>query len=290
MAKKLKDIEITHISLVKAGANNKTFIYKSIKDEPSYENIVSIAKQNDEQGIVYGIVYEPDTVDAHGDFTTADEIKKAAYNFMKALNNRNVDKEHTFKSEDAYVAESWLIRKGDSLFPEAKEGTWAVAIQLESDAIKKSVKDGELKGLSMAGKAVKEEVQKSGEDKNITEIIKSAIASVFKSFEGKKTPELNKEEIEKAIKGELEPLIKERDTLNGEVEKLKSNLAKSESERKELVTAITMSKQDTDPVTVDQNDAVAIAKAATELVKKESEKGNVLSVADAVMQLTKEKK
>jgi ABC-type molybdate transport system substrate-binding protein len=83
MAKKLKDIEITHISLVKAGANNKTFIYKSIATEPTYDRVVNIVKQDNEKGIVYGIVYEPDTVDAQGDFTTSEEIQKASYNFMK---------------------------------------------------------------------------------------------------------------------------------------------------------------------------------------------------------------
>lgn len=287
MAKKLKDIEITHISLVKAGANNKTFIYKSKEADPAYENIVQIAKQDTEKGIVYGIVYEPDTVDAQGDFTTAEEIQKAAYNFMKSLNNRNVDKNHTFKSEDAYVAENWIVRKGDTLFPNAKEGAWAVAIQLESDTIKKSVKDGELKGLSMAGTAIKEDVQKAGDDKGVIETIKSIFTSVAKSFAGDKnnTGELNKEAIEKAIKEQLEPILKEKTELTAKLTKAQSDVTALTKERDELKVLLTKSKQTTEPAT-DMSKVETIVKAAREYVKKEAEAGNFVSIAEAVMKVT----
>ena len=37
--------------------------------------------ESDEQKLVYGIVYEPDVPDAHGDYMTAEEIEKAAHGF-----------------------------------------------------------------------------------------------------------------------------------------------------------------------------------------------------------------
>ena len=43
---------------------------------------IFIEKSKDEQ-IVYGIVYEPDTVDSQGDQANAEEIRKAAYSFME---------------------------------------------------------------------------------------------------------------------------------------------------------------------------------------------------------------
>ncbi|MDR1008022.1 MAG: XkdF-like putative serine protease domain-containing protein [Campylobacteraceae bacterium] len=288
MAKKLKNIEITHISLVKAGANNRTFIYKSKAADPAYENIVQIAKQDVEKGIVYGIVYEPDTVDAQGDFATAEEIQKAAYGFMKALNNRNVDKNHAFKGVDAYVAESWIVRKGDTLFPDAKEGTWAVAIQLESDAIKKSVKNGEFEGLSMAGTAIKEDVQKAADDKGVVETIKSIFTSIAKSFASEKNTagELNKEEIEKAIKEQLEPILKEKTELQTKLTKAESDVTVLTKERDELKVLLTKSKQATEP-SPDTSKVETIIKAAREYIKKEAEEGNTVSVAEAVMKVTK---
>ncbi|MGQ7174092.1 XkdF-like putative serine protease domain-containing protein, partial [Escherichia sp. R-CC3] len=41
-----------------------------------------IKSDDEEKRLVYGIVYEPDTLDAHGDFTDAETIEKAAHEFM----------------------------------------------------------------------------------------------------------------------------------------------------------------------------------------------------------------
>ncbi len=158
---KLSNIAITHISLVKSGANGKSIIYKSADTDAPYENRISIKKTDEEQGVVYGIVYSPDEVDSQGDMTDVSEIKKAAYAFMKAKNVGNVDVNHDFNNTDAFVAESWIVKGGDEIFPDEKQGSWAVAIQLESEELKKMAKDGEIAGLSMAGTAEKTEVAKA---------------------------------------------------------------------------------------------------------------------------------
>ncbi len=46
-----------------------------------------LAKEADAQKLVYGIVYEPDTVDAHEDFMTAAEIEKVAHGFLKGYSS-----------------------------------------------------------------------------------------------------------------------------------------------------------------------------------------------------------
>lgn len=137
MAKRLKDIKITHISLVKEGANGKSFIYKG---EDGYFCNVQIAKSDEEKGVVYGIVYSPDEIDSQGDSATKEEIEKAAFLFMKNLNINNVDKNHDFKPVGAFVCESWIVKSGDPLFGEEKVGSWAVGIKLESDDLKTAVK------------------------------------------------------------------------------------------------------------------------------------------------------
>lgn len=150
----LSNIVITHLSLVKSGANGKQIIYKSAKEQGAYENTFTIAKTDSEEGTVTGIVYAPDQIDSQGDTATAEEIKKAAYGFMKSKNIDNVDREHDFSRVDAFVAQSWIVQKGDPLFPD-DEGAWAVTIQLESDELKELAKSGQIAGLSMAGEALK---------------------------------------------------------------------------------------------------------------------------------------
>lgn len=253
---KLTDIAVTHISLVKAGANGKSIIYKSSDKEPSFTRQIEIKKSDDEKGIVYGIVYAPDQIDTDGEYTDSDEIIKAAYAFMKARNTTNVDQQHDFNNVDAFVAESWIVKANDSVFPDEPVGAWAVAIQLESDELKKGVKNGEIAGISMAGTAVKKEVEepavvkadtKSFSMDDVIEMFKKVFsrtsvsidgyvynddANVIKSKEGDET--LKKDEIEKTIKDEIEkavkPLTDENKTLKKENAELKDQLKKSKQD------------------------------------------------------------
>jgi len=246
--KRLTDMEVTHISLVESAANKKTVIYKSSDDTPSYAKDITFKKSDKKKGVVYGIVYSPNEEDTQGDIATADEITKAAYFFMKARNTANVDKQHSFEKEDAFVAESWITKENDPVFPDEPVGSWAVAIKLESDELKKAVEDGELNGISMAGTAKKEETQKA-DDKtfSLNELIdtfKKVFSSTHVNISGSAYTDLNKskgeendmkkDEIEKAIKDEIK---KEVDPLNSKIEVL-------EKENTELKEQLKKSKQD----------------------------------------------
>lgn len=162
MPRKLSEINVDWISLVKAGANGKTVILKG-KENPVFDKEIALVK-SDIEGVVYGIVYAPGEVDSQGDFAEAGEIKKAAYGFMKGLGARNVDANHDSSKRPAYVAESWIVKQGDPVFPDEKEGSWAVAIQLEDQGLITAVQKGEIRGLSMAGQATAEDVDEPGDD------------------------------------------------------------------------------------------------------------------------------
>lgn len=151
MPNKLVNLEVHYLSLVKQGANRREIIWKAVDSNPDWVREVPIRKTDAEKRMVYGVVYAPDEIDAHGDFTTADEIEKAAYGFMKNLRLRQIDKDHSFDPAPAYVAESWLVRAPDPLFQEEKEGAWAVGIKIEDDSLWEAVKGGEYKALSLAG-------------------------------------------------------------------------------------------------------------------------------------------
>lgn len=155
MPVRLKNIVISFISLVKAGANNRKIIIKAIDGEPSVEFKAPIMKIDEDGRRFYSVVYAPDEEDLQGEFASAEDIQKAAYDFMKNLRAINIDKNHSFESEQAFVAESWLIRKNDPMFPEEKEGSWAVGIIVEDDDVWKEIIDGEIEAVSMGGIADK---------------------------------------------------------------------------------------------------------------------------------------
>ncbi len=284
--RRLTDISVSHISLVKAGANGRTFLFKSKDEEPKHEVLVKFTKQDDVKGIVYGIVYEPEKVDSQGDIANADEIEKAAYAFMKARNTLNVDKEHDFSNVGAFVAESWIVKANDPIFSDAV-GAWAVAIKVEDEALKADIKKGDIAGLSMAGSAKTEAI--SEESGNILKSIKEGFDNFVKSFE--KTAEsmsqtITKDEINTLLKSQLEPILKEKETLKVELKKAKDDLVALTKEKDDLVAELKKSKQETDPTKIDTTNAEEIAKSAQELIKKEADAGRKLSVADAVAQLT----
>lgn len=102
--------------------------------------------------IIKAAVYVPYLVDTQGDWSTPEEIEAASYKFMKEQRTPNVDTHHDFQKVDAYVCESY-IAKNDPDFP--VDGTWIVAIKIEDPEIWKSVEEGEIAGISMAGTAIR---------------------------------------------------------------------------------------------------------------------------------------
>lgn len=158
MPNRLKDLEVEFISLVRSPANGLPLVLKQVGSR-----VFQLEKMDEERQVAYGIVYAPEMVDAQNDFADRFEIEKAAYRFMKAKRQDQVDQNHDFEPiKGAYIAESWLVKGGDPWFP--MEGAWAVGIKVEDPTVWAALKNGELQGLSMAGGAVREEVAKEGDD------------------------------------------------------------------------------------------------------------------------------
>lgn len=165
----LRNMKIQFISLVKEGANKRSIIFKSGEEDPPIMFEIPIKKIDEENRRFYSIVYAPDDVDTQGEFTTAPEIQKASYDFMKNLRLHNLDRNHdNAPTGDAFVAESWLLKEKDPIFPEDPAGSWAVGIIVESEELWKTVKSGEINALSMGGSGEKipdQEIGKQFEEK-----------------------------------------------------------------------------------------------------------------------------
>lgn len=171
--------KITHVSYVDKAANQKQFFFmKSEKENDFEKQIKVIVKADDAQRLVYGIVYEPNVADAHGDYMTPEEIEKAAHGFLKDA--REIDKQHDFQGGVGEVVESYIapsdFEMGDELI---KKGSW-VLVTKASDEIWEQIQKGEITGYSMAGTAdigKQEDHKPASDEKGLFSLLKNFFLS-----------------------------------------------------------------------------------------------------------------
>ncbi|HEX2868796.1 MAG TPA: XkdF-like putative serine protease domain-containing protein [Ignavibacteriales bacterium] len=182
--RRLLDADVTFISLCGKGANKKTLIYKSQNTQaPTLQKTVQIKKVDSDEHKVYCIVYSPDETDSQGDTADKTAIEKMAYGFMKSGRNKNVDQDHDFTPDEGFIAESWILKTSDPVFPLEKEGSWAVCIKVENEETWQMVKDGEITGISMAAIAQVEEIPDETTDATVNKSTKqNKTGVVMKTF------------------------------------------------------------------------------------------------------------
>ena len=162
-ANEISDAKIAIISLVDRAANQQKFLIdKADNYNANFTMTGEILKADCEKHTVTGIVYEPDTEDAQGDFMTAEEIEKAAHYFLK--NSGKVDIQHSFKEEESAVVVESYVTKSDGVINghDVKKGTWIATVEINNDEIFKDIEDGKITGFSMGGtgKYTENEIQK----------------------------------------------------------------------------------------------------------------------------------
>ncbi|MGN7326578.1 XkdF-like putative serine protease domain-containing protein [Bacillus pumilus] len=174
MPRELINAKITHVSYVDKAANQKQFFFMKSEKQPDFQKEIKVlAKADDVQRLVYGIVYEPNVADAHGDFMTPEEIEKAAHGFLKDA--REIDKQHDFQGGVGEVVESYIapsdFEMGDELI---KKGSW-VLVTKASDEIWEQIQKGEITGYSMAGTADigKQEREPASDEKGLFSLLKN---------------------------------------------------------------------------------------------------------------------
>lgn len=157
--RKLENVKVTHVSYVDKAANKKSFFLTKAEDEPIFETDVKlVTKADDPQKLVYGVVYEPETEDAHGDYMDAETIEKAAHSFMEDY--QQIDKQHDFTTSAGKVVESYVAPVDMTIEDTTiSKGTW-VLVTKATDEMWESIQKGEFTGYSLAGTAEVEEVKK----------------------------------------------------------------------------------------------------------------------------------
>ncbi len=153
-AHELTNAKISYVSLVDKAANKRKFLITKQKDgKASFSSFGKIIAKDADHHYVTGIVYEPMTEDAHGDFMTEEEIIKAAYWYSK--NSEQVDLQHNFiPLENVVVVENWVAKADFEIDGQkVKKGTWLMTAEISDDDIWAAIEKGEITGFSMGGVA-----------------------------------------------------------------------------------------------------------------------------------------
>ncbi|MEI4789810.1 XkdF-like putative serine protease domain-containing protein [Bacillus sp. FJAT-53060] len=152
MPRELKNAKITHVSYVDRAANQKKFFLIKAKRQLDFQKEVNVlTKAEDAHRLVYGVVYEPNTPDAHQDFMSAKEIERAAHGFMKDA--RHIDKQHNFQDGVGEVVESYIAPADFEVGGELiQKGSWVLVTKASQD-IWDQIQQGHITGYSMAGTA-----------------------------------------------------------------------------------------------------------------------------------------
>ncbi len=235
----ITDAKIQFVSLVDKAANKRRFLLRKERDgQAVFSTYGRIIKADRENHYVTGIVYEPMEEDSHGNYMTAEEIRKAAYWFAK--NGDKVDVQHSFEPlENAVVVETWTAKSDFEIGgEEVKEGTWLMTVEVGDPKVWESVEKGEITGFSMGG------IGSYGkEDNNLNNITKesetedkkgllSKLAGVL-GFNVTEKSFLSKAEKEAVEKSGKSISSKNREALQGIYDNLGMFLASFDSKEKE---------------------------------------------------------
>jgi len=145
--------DASEFTVDEANAWLKEHKYKAVNEPAKVKKDKTGFVKSEEQHLVGGIVYEIMKVDAQGDaIESASEIWKAIESFAAA--GSVLKFMHSGSRVNAYVVESFQPEidtpKGGEMIP---AGSWYMTCKILDENIWQAIKDGEITGYSMAGKA-----------------------------------------------------------------------------------------------------------------------------------------
>lgn len=111
---------------------------------------VSIIK-SEKKKLIYGVVYEPSEIDAHGDYASAEEIEKAAHTYLEDFAEINLMHAKGL-GKKARVVESYIAPidfevEGEKI----KKGAWVMATKIYDPQLWDAIQKGLITGYSIEG-------------------------------------------------------------------------------------------------------------------------------------------
>jgi hypothetical protein len=106
----------------------------------------SVAKIDETNRLVFGIVYSPNKMDAYGWFMEPAEVEKMAHRFMRLPLSQVIDTNHDNIPNGSYPVQSFIAREGD---PDYESGSWVLGVKIGDETLWNKIVDGELNAFSM---------------------------------------------------------------------------------------------------------------------------------------------
>jgi len=120
-------------------------------DERHEVRLLPVDKKAADQQIVFGVVLEPGTVDAHGDTIRAEVIEVAAHNWLAKFQNRGL-MHRSLVNDQVQIFESYIapvdLKIGGQ---KVKKGTWLLMYKVLDAKLWEKIRKGALTGFSMGG-------------------------------------------------------------------------------------------------------------------------------------------
>lgn len=168
MPRKILKAKVRFISLCPRGANRLPVMYKEENGQRTVEidTLVKAADGFAEKGELLAVVYAPNIVDAEGDFADAETVRDMMFDFAKS--GEGIDFRHNGRvlaKDQAFVAESFEIQKGDPRFVDFKDrdgkpvdvtGGWGMLIKVDDPYLRALYKSGDWDGVSVGGEYLRE--------------------------------------------------------------------------------------------------------------------------------------
>lgn len=139
--------------------DGSTWIWRRLEDTRKF---IPLIKAQEAEGIVIGVVMEPEEVDGQGEITSKKVIREAAYRYLSRFGRSDGtklgDMHKVFGQVGWDLVESW-VQMGDTVIGEekVKDGTWLMTWRKTPDAAGDAawdqVKRGKRKGFSIGGHA-----------------------------------------------------------------------------------------------------------------------------------------
>ena len=121
-------------------------------------NVPVIKALNEELMQVTYVAMLPDSTDLAGDFTSAEEVRKAKESFNKSEQRANLfhmSMTDTFAVIESYLAPADMILNNQAVL----KGTWLMTLQINDSDLWELVKSGDINGISICAEATVETLE-----------------------------------------------------------------------------------------------------------------------------------
>lgn len=153
---------VKFVSLLGKGANRMPVLYKD--EASSLVEHRTLMKYDAEDGDLLTVTFAPEYRDSDLTIASAEVIKEMAYSHAES--GFKLDLFHdgeALKPEEAFVAQSFIIQKGDPRFADWKDrdgvpvdvtGGWGNVIRLVKPELRAAARSGDIGGVSVYGPAI----------------------------------------------------------------------------------------------------------------------------------------